>query len=128
MEWLRIIGFCILTAAMIMMLKQVNPVFSGILCAAFGVMVMLSFLPQIRMHLESIRTFLSLLRLDSEYFAVMLKAIGIVLITQSASLLCLEMDAPYVARRVEFCGRVTLLGIAVPVYIELTKLAVEVLG
>ena len=39
-----------------------------------------------------------------------------------------EMDAQNVACRVEMCGRIALLGIAVPVFIELTQLAVGILG
>ena len=38
MEWIRLIGFCLLTAALVMVLRQMHPAFSGLLCAAFGVL------------------------------------------------------------------------------------------
>ena len=127
MEWIRLIGLCMLTAVLVVTLRQMNPVISGLLCAAFGVMLLGMVLPQIRTYIETIRGFLADVGLEVEYYAVMLKAMGIVLVTQIAMQICADMDAQAVAQRVELCGRLALLGIAVPVFIELTQMAVDVL-
>ena len=37
------------------------------------------------------------------------------------------MDAPSVAKYAEMCGRLTLLGLALPVFLTLTQMAVDVL-
>jgi len=58
---------------------------------------------------------------------VMLKAMGIVLVTQLAAETCREMDAPVIARWAEFCGRIALLGVAVPVFLSLAQMAVDML-
>ena len=39
MEWLRLIGFCLLAAAMVMVLRQLSPAMAGLLAAAFGVLL-----------------------------------------------------------------------------------------
>lgn len=127
MEWIRLIGFCLLTAALVMTLRQMNPAFAGLLCAAFGVMIVGAALPAVRESVETIRTFLTSLGLEGAYYRVMLKAMGIVLVTQIAVQVCQDMDAPSIAKRAELCGRLALLGIAVPVFIELTRMAVDVL-
>ena len=57
----------------------------------------------------------------------MLKAMGIVLITQIAIQVCEDMGASSITRRVELCGRIALMSIAVPVFIELTQLVIGVL-
>ena len=127
MEWIRLIGFCLLTAALVMTLRQLHPPFAGLLCAAFGVLIVSAVLPQVRGYIETIRTFLESLGLSGAYYRVMLRAMGIVLVTQIAVQVCRDMDAPSVAQRAELCGRLALLGVAVPVFIELTRLAVDVL-
>ena len=127
MEWLRLIGFCLLAAAMVMVLRQLSPAMAGLLAAAFGVLLVGLVLPQVRAYIETIRAFLASLELDAQYYRIMLKAMGIVLVTQLAAQVCRDMDAPSVAQRAELCGRLALLGIAVPVFIELTRLAVDVL-
>ena len=127
MEWIRLIGFCLLTAALVMTLRQLHPPFAGLLCAAFGVLIVATVLPQVQAYIGTIRTFLDSLGLSGEYYRVMLRAMGIVLVTQIAVQVCRDMDAPSVAQRAELCGRLALLGVAVPVFIELTRLAVDVL-
>jgi len=127
LEWLRLIGLCMLTATMVIILRQMNPTAAGLLCAAFGVMMLGMVLPQIRAYISAIRAFLENVGLDGAYYGVMLKAMGIVLITQIAVQVCQDMDAQSIAKRVELCGRLALLGIAVPVFIELADLAVRML-
>ena len=40
---------------------------------------------------------------------------------------CRDMDAPSVAQRAELCGRLALLGVALPVFLSLARMAVGVL-
>ena len=127
MEWIRLLGLCLLTAALTMPLRQMHPAFAGLLCAAFGVLIVSAVLPQVREYIGTIREFLDSLGLSGEYYRVMLRAMGIVLVTQIAVQVCRDMDAPSIAQRAELCGRLALLGVAVPVFIELTRLAVDVL-
>lgn len=127
MEWLRLIGFCLLTAVMVMVLRQMHPASAGLLTAAFGVLLVCMLLPRIKEYVDSILGLLASLGFTEAYYRVLLKAMGIVLITQIAVQVCRDMEAPSVAQRAEFCGRIALLGVAVPVFVELTQLAVDVL-
>ena len=56
-----------------------------------------------------------------------LKAMGIVLMTQFAAQVCRDMDAPSIACRAELCGRLMLLGVALPIFLKLTQMAVGAL-
>lgn len=112
---------------MVMVLRQMNPQAAGLLSSAFGVLLMTLLLPQISGAIGQVRAFLSVLDLDAQYFRILLKTMGIMLITQFAAQVCADMDAPSIAGRVEFCGRIALLSIAVPVFVELTEIAVGVL-
>ena len=127
MEWLRLIGFCLLAASMVMVLRQLHPQMAGLLSIAFGVLVIGLVLPGVAGYIEAIRSFLASLGLNAQYYRIMLKAMGIVLVTQLAVQACQDMDAPSIARRAAFCGRIALLGVAMPVFMELTQMAVDVL-
>lgn len=121
------IGVCLLTTMIVVILKQMNPAAAGILCAAFGVMLLGAMLPQIQQYIEWIQQFLIDMGLEREYYSVMLKAMGIVLVTQIAAQICSDMGVLNIAERVELCGRVAMLGIAIPLFINLTRMAVDVL-
>lgn len=127
MVFLRLIGFCLLAAAMVMTLRQMHPPAAALLCVAFGALVVGILLPAIRSYVTQIQTFFDSLGLDAQYYQIMLKAMGIVLVTQLAVQVCTDMDAQFVARRAELCGRLALLGVAMPVFIALTQMAVDVL-
>ena len=127
MEWIQLIGFCLLAAVMVMLLRQMSPQIAALLSVAFGAMVVTLILPSIRAYVGTIRDFLASLSLEAEYYRVMLKAMGIVLVTQLASQICRELDAPSIAQKAELCGRVALLGVALPVFVSLTQMAVDAL-
>ena len=127
MEWLRLIGFCLLAASMVLVLRQMHPQTAGLLSIAFGVLLVMMVLPGVQAYIETIRAFLSQLNLDTQYYRILLKAMGIVLVTQLAVQFCIDMDAPSIAKRAEFCGRIALLGVALPVFMTLTQMAVDVL-
>ena len=127
MDWLKFLGLALLSAGMTMLLKQMYPPAASILTIVFGAMMLCTMLPFIKEYVEAVGGFLSSISLGGEYGALMLKAMGIVLLTQLSSEACQELGAPGIARYAEFCGRIALLSIAVPVFISLTEMAVDVL-
>lgn len=127
MDWLRLVGFCLLAASMVMVLRQMSAQAAGLLTAAFGVLIVGAVLPQVQAYVLQVKSFMDSMALDGQYYAVMLRAMGIMLITQISSQVCEDMGAPVVAERAQMCGRIALLGIAVPVFMELTQMAVDVL-
>ena len=127
MDWLALMGLALLTAGMAMLLRQMYPPAAAVLTIVFGVLMLCALLPMIREYVNAIDSFLSGVALGGEYGAMMLKAMGVVLLTQLSSEACQELGAPGIARYAEFCGRIALLGIAVPVFISLTEMAVDVL-
>ena len=127
MDWLRMIGFCLLAAAMVLVLRQMHPQTAGLLSIAFSVLLVMQVLPGVQTYIETIRVFLAQLNLDTQYYRILLKAMGNVLVTQMAVQFCMDMDAPSIARRAEFCGRIAMLGVALPVFMTLTQMAVDVL-
>ena len=127
MEWIRMLGICLLTALLVAILRQINPSVAGLLCAALGTMILCALLPQIHQYVDTVRRFMEGVGLGEAYYATMMRAVGIVLITQITEQICRDMGAQQVAERVEMCGRVAMLGMAIPLFIELTQMAVDVL-
>ena len=128
MEWIRLIGFCLLAAALVTVLRQMNASAAALLTTAFGVLVIGAVLPQLREYFDTIRSFLAALELEGEYYRVMLKALGIMVMTQAAVQVCQDLEAPSVARKAELCGRMAMLGVALPVFVSLAQMAVDMLG
>ena len=56
MAFLRLIGFCLLAAAMVMTLRQMHPPAAALLCVAFGALVVGILLPSISAYVTKIQT------------------------------------------------------------------------
>ena len=128
MEWTKLLGLCVLAASMTMFVRQMNQPISAMLAIAVGMMALYAALPQIGRFADEIKRFLSGLGLDGMYYSVMLRAMGIALITQMTVGVCMEMGASSIAGYAEFCGRVAMMGVAVPVFMQLAELAVGMLS
>ncbi|MBR3795230.1 MAG: hypothetical protein IKK34_04285 [Clostridia bacterium] len=124
---MALIGYCLLAASMVLVLRQMNAAAAGLLTAAFGVLMAGFLLPQIKSLIDTVHGFLASLGMDAQYYRIMLKTMGIALTTQIAMQVCQDLDAPSIARRAEFCGRVALMSVAVPVFVQLTQMAVGAL-
>ena len=128
MEWTRLLGLCVLAAALTMILQQMNAPAAALLAAAFGVMALFSVLPQIGRYAQEIRSLLQRIGLEETYYRIILKVMGIALITQITAGICTDMGASSAAKHAEMCGRLALMGVAVPVFVQLTEMAVGVLS
>lgn len=127
MEWTKIIGLCLLAASLVMVLRQMNPQAAMLLTVAFGVIVAGAVLPELAEDVRRLEGFLASLNLASDYFTVMLRAMGVALTTQLAVQVCQEMDAPQIASKAELAGRLAMIGIVLPVFMEITESAVGIL-
>ena len=66
MAFIRLIGFCLLAAALVMTLRQMNPPAAALLCVAFGALVMGMLLPSLRAYIEQIGAFFDSLALQDQ--------------------------------------------------------------
>ena len=55
MEWLRLMGVCLLAGAMVMLLRQMQPAAAGLLCVALGVAILADGLLKIQTALDARR-------------------------------------------------------------------------
>ena len=127
MEWLQLIGICLLASMIVVIVKPMNPGIAGLLCTAFGVMLVGALLPNVWSFIEYIHRFLTDMGLEGEYYGILFKAMGIVLVTQLAEQICSDLGAQSIAERVEMCGRLAMLSMAVPLFIDLTRMTIGIL-
>lgn len=121
---IRLIGFCLLAAVMTMLLRQMNPGVAALLCVAFGAMTLLTLLPAVGEYVTQIQAFLATLALGAVYGQLDAAGDGHCVDHAVAAQVCRDMDAPSIACRAELCGRLLLLGVALPIFLKLTQMAV----
>lgn len=120
---LSVIGFALCAAAISVLLRQFRPELSMVLSAVCSVgllgWLLVEFAP-VRQLLEN--------QTDLAAGALLLRALGLCLITQFACDVCKDAGETAIAAHLETAGRAAMLLLAMPLFSSLLQQALELLG
>ncbi len=122
-----VIGFSLCAAALSLTLRQYRPEFSMILSVVCGIGVLLWLAAQISPVLGQIKKLSSMAVLPQEG-GILLKSLGICLVTQIACDTCRDIGETAIASRLETAGRAAMLLLAMPMFVKLLEQAATLIG
>lgn len=126
MTLLKIIGIGILALCAVLFLKTINPtlaLLTGTVCALVMLGINL-------IQMEGFISYYYKLCVDLGYgecFAVMLKGLGVALLTQTGSDICRDSGENALGSRIEFAGKAEILLITLPLVKSLVALSESIL-
>ena len=77
---------------------------------------------------NEIKNFMNLAKIPGKYFSVLFKSLGICFVTQFASDSCKDAGEISLASKVETVGKFAIVSIALPLFDEITALALKFMG
>lgn len=124
MNLLSILGIALIAVVLVAVLRQYNPEFAipVEICAVLLILVLL--ISPVTQILESVRSLLRVSGIDSTYFTLLIKAIGVVIIVQLAADTCRDSGNSALAHKVELAGRVAVILIALPMVTAVAEFAI----
>lgn len=125
MELLRICGFCLTALVLVVLLKQYLPVYAAVasLAAVLGLLVVISgWLAPFLHWIQTLPDFP-----QSENFKYLLKAAGIVLVSQCLQELCRDAGQGALAYAADLAGRCLVLLTALPMMQRALDVLLELL-
>ena len=112
---LKVAGVLLCEILIYTLLKQYKPEFAVISEAACAVVLIFMLGDEIRDALSVFQMFFENTGISEEYIAVLIKVLGISLVTQFSSDMCKDAGEGALASKVEFVGKVVITAAAVPV-------------
>ena len=109
-------------------LREIKREYAVILSLTCAVLLMIWGVNALLPAVEMLDGLLSMTESDPSRFELLLKALGISICTQLASDVCKDAGEGAIASKVEFCGRVCLLLLSIPLLQELLAIAGEILS
>ena len=128
MEIMAFLGIAVLAAAISVMLKKHNPEYSFLLSIGAGVFMFFVIFSKISPAVSQINSLLSSTGISSEYGQILFKTLGICFMTQFASDSCRDAGESALASKVELAGKVIIVIMALPLFEQITKTALSLLG
>lgn len=113
MSVLQVAGFSVCCACLVVLLRQQEPLIGLLLLLGGGCVLclnLLRFMAPLLAWAESLNR-----SIGTESFQVLLKALGIALVTQLAQDICKDAGAQTLAGVVELSGRVLIMAAAIPI-------------
>ncbi|MDE5792136.1 MAG: hypothetical protein K2H66_01270, partial [Oscillospiraceae bacterium] len=119
--------FCIIGCVLILILKQYQKVQGVLVSIAVCVLVLLAIMPDLEQIFHTAESIYAKTNLNSSYFGILCKAVGISYLTQLGIDICKDCGENAISTVVELCGRVLLILLALPLFLTLAETVLEVM-
>lgn len=121
-EIFTVIGIGIVSAALIIILKQYRPEFAFAAALVFGIGVMIYVISVFSDIFIKIKELTEISGIGTEKFKILFRCLGICFIAKSASEICSDCGQSSVASKIDFAGKTAVLISAIPLYSEITDI------
>lgn len=128
MDFFSVAGIAVTAAAFAVLLRQHRQEYALLLGLGTGVLIFLYVIVRLQPAFTELNTLLTGSGVGTGYAAVLLKSLGICLVTQLASDACRDAGESAIASKVELAGKAAVLLVALPLFEEIAKLAVGLIG
>lgn len=128
MDIVKIAFFSILTVLLYGLLRQVKPEFAP-LAVLGGMAVIIATLTDSLLDISgSVDRMMELAGLEKENVSLLMKALGICVVTQFASDICYDNSCSSIAAAVETAGRIGAISLAMPMIKSVAQLAIGLIN
>jgi len=125
-EILKILGVGLFVVILSFILKELKPEYSVMVMIAGGIIITLWGLAKVYPVIDYIRE-LTGTSYISEYFAIILKVLGISFIVQTGADICRDFGETSIASKIEFAGKAVILVVILPVLKSVVEMGLELL-
>lgn len=122
------LGVCIVSAAVITLIKQYKSEYAVLISVVAGVIVLLSVAVDMGKEILNVRNAVSRMGVDSSYFSVALKALGICIITGFVADTCRDCGNTALASKAELAGRCAIFVLSAPLLLSIFETAIRFIG
>lgn len=118
----------LIACVFIVLIKQYKPELAVVLSAVSACALLLLYLSEFSQFFSELRAITGKLGAASEYISVVLKVLGLCIITQLAADICRDAGQQSIASRVELGGKLTCLAVSLPIFKDILEHTVELIG
>ncbi|KUO50562.1 MAG: stage III sporulation protein AD [Desulfitibacter sp. BRH_c19] len=128
MEILQIVGLGLVTAIIIILVKQANsPTIAVILSILVGATIFLMMLTKIGAIIDILQQLADRANVNQFYLATILKIIGIAYIAEFGSQMCKDAGESAIASKIEFAAKILVMILAIPIFAAILESIIRLL-
>ncbi len=119
----KIMGLAVICSVLIVLLRTIRPEQAVVLSITAGILLLLWLLNAMQPILQEVRSLVELFSLGTEQGELLLKSLGLCLLTQISADVCRDAGENTLATNVELAGKTAVLILCLPLFRQLLSFA-----
>ncbi len=128
MEITQIVGFGLVAAVLVVILRQYKPEIALLVSLAAGITLFMVVLGKIGAIVEVLKDLSNRANVNLVYLGVILKIVGIAYIADFGAQLCRDAGEGALAAKIEFAAKILILVLAIPIVMAVLDILMKILG
>lgn len=118
---IQIVGLALLSAILIIVIKQVKPELAFLLSIVSGLVILILIMRQVEAVIELLNQMARQARVDMLYFNTIIKIIGIAYIGEFGAEITRDSGENALASKIELAAKIIIMVIAIPIMLSLIE-------
>ena len=127
MDILRIIGIALITMVATLVVKQIKAEFSIIVSLAGALVILFMIVDGLSSIVDYFNEIIIRTSINSEFFTIILKVVGVGYLTEFASNLCVDGGMKSLADKITISGKIIIVVLSLPIITGLLDIVTEIL-
>lgn len=120
-------ALAVIAVILALSLKSKNPEISALMSTAVCLLLLSACISRLRVILDGMQTLTDKIRIDSTYLLILLKLIGIAYVCEFAANISRDAGYSAVSSQIELLGKLTMLVVSMPVFMQVVQTIVSLL-
>lgn len=121
MEIIQVVGFAILAAIFIILIRQSRPEIGQLLSIAVGVIIVVYLLGYLKMVIDLITEITLEAKINPLFLRTLLRVIGVAYLAEFGAQVCRDAGEGNIAAKIEFAGKIIILIMAIPILVSIME-------
>lgn len=127
MEIIQIVGLCIVTTILVVLLREDRPEIALQMSIIVGAIIFLRMIDQILAVIEYLRELSLRANINNLYIRTVFKIIGIAYIAEFGSQICKDAGSHAIASKIEFGAKILILVLSLPLLMAVMDMVIRIL-
>lgn len=116
MEIIKVVGFSIFSAILIVILKEEKKEFALVLSIAAGVLILIFAMEKINPVLNMLYDLVNKSSINSNFLIIILKVTGIAYLVEFGKNICMDAGQSAISTKLELAGKIMVVALSLPVF------------
>ncbi|NLX91057.1 MAG: stage III sporulation protein AD [Firmicutes bacterium] len=121
MEIIQVVGFAIVAAIFIILIRQSRPDIGQLLSIAVGVIIVVYLLGYLKMVINLITEIALEANVSPLFLRTLLRVIGVAYLAEFGAQVCRDAGEGNIAAKIEFAGKIIILIMAIPILVSIME-------